>query len=171
MEDLKKYIRDIPDFPKPGIVFKDITPLLQKKGGLEAVTRMFAERFAGFGIDKVVGIESRGFIFGAALSVALKVGFIPVRKAGKLPWTKVSEEYILEYGKDKLEMHADAVLPGEKVLVVDDLLATGGTANAVSLMLEKQKAIVAALAFVVELDFLKGREKLKGKEIFSLLHY
>src|SRR3989338_5114028 len=109
MDHLKKFIRDIPDFPKPGIVFKDITPLLQSPKGLADVTRIFAERFKGDRIDKIVGIESRGFIFGSALSVAMGIGFVPVRKAGKLPWTKVSEEYVLEYGKDKLEMHADAV--------------------------------------------------------------
>ena len=171
MQDLKKYIRDIPDFPKPGIIFKDITPLLQSPEGLGMVTRIFAEKFGDEKIGKVVGIESRGFIFGAALSVQLGVGFVPVRKAGKLPWTKVSEEYVLEYGKDKLEMHADAVHPGERILIVDDLLATGGTVNAVSSMVEKQKAVVAALAFVVELDFLKGREKLAGKKIVSLIHY
>lgn len=171
MEDLKKLIRDVPDFPKKGIVFKDITPLLQSPQGLSRAIDILSDRFAGEKIDKIVGIESRGFIFGAPLSLRLGIGFIPVRKAGKLPWTKVSEEYILEYGKDKLEMHADAVSPGENILIVDDLLATGGTVQAVCNLIEKQKAKVNALAFIVELDFLKGREKLKGRNVFSILHY
>ncbi len=171
MENLKKLIRDVPDFPKPGIIFKDITPLLQSPQGLSRVIDILSDRFSGEKIDKIVGIESRGFIFGAPLSLRLGVGFIPVRKAGKLPWTKVSEEYILEYGKDKLEMHADAVSSGENILIIDDLLATGGTVQAVCNLIEKQKAKVNSLAFIVELDFLKGREKLKGRDVFSILHY
>lgn len=171
MEDLKKLIRDVPDFPKPGILFKDVTPLLQNPTGLKKVIDLLAERFSLMGIQKIIGIESRGFIFGAPLSYKMGIGFVPVRKAGKLPWTKISEEYVLEYGKDRLEIHADAISPGEKVLIVDDLLATGGTVNAVCHLVEKLKAQVSALAFVVELDFLKGRDNLKGKEIFSLVHY
>lgn len=170
-EELKKLIRDVPDFPKPGIVFKDITPLLADPNGLKRVIQIFADRFAPQRIDKVIGIESRGFVFGAPLAVELGVGFVPIRKSGKLPWTKVSEEYTLEYGKDRVEMHADAVATGERVLVVDDLLATGGTVNAVCRLLESQQAVVAGLAFVVELDFLKGREKLPGREVFSILHF
>ncbi len=169
--DLKKLIRDVPDFPKPGIVFKDITPLLADPGGLKRVIQIFADRFASLKIDKVVGVESRGFVFGAPLAVEWGVGFVPIRKSGKLPWTKVTEEYTLEYGRDRIEMHADAVAVGERVLVVDDLLATGGTVSAVCRLLESQKAVVAGLAFVVELDFLKGREKLTSREIYSILHY
>lgn len=171
MEDLKKLIRDVPDFPKPGIVFKDITPLLQNADGLKRVTGILVDRFSGEKIDKIVAVESRGFMFGAPLAFQLGVGFVPVRKNGKLPWTKVSEEYVLEYGTDRVEMHSDAVSPGEKVVIVDDLLATGGTVSAVCKLLEKQKAAIQALAFVVELDFLRGREKLIGRNIFSILHF
>ncbi len=171
MEELKKFIRDVPDFPKPGIIFKDITPLLGDSEGLSRVTHILLERFSGEKIDKIVAVESRGFMFGAPLAAQLGIGFVPIRKNGKLPWTKVSEEYALEYGTDKVEMHQDAVSPGERVVIVDDLLATGGTVGAVCRLLEKQKAHVVACAFVVELDFLKGREKLKGKNIFSILHY
>ena len=153
------------------MLFRSITPLLQSPQGLSRVIDILADRFSGEKIDKIVGIESRGFIFGAPLSLKLNIGFIPVRKAGKLPWTKVSEEYVLEYGKDKLEMHTDAVYPGENILIIDDLLATGGTVQAVCQLVEKQKAKVSALAFIVELDFLKGREKLKGRDVFSILHY
>lgn len=170
-EDLKKLIRDVPDFPKPGILFKDVTPLLQSPEGLGKVTQILSERYAKGGIDKVIGIESRGFIFGATLAFKMGVGFVPVRKAGKLPWTKISEEYVLEYGKDAIEIHADALMPNERVLVVDDLLATGGTAQAVCKLVEKMDARVAGVAFVVELDFLKGREKLKDRDIFSIIHY
>lgn len=170
-EELKKIIRDVPDFPKPGIMFKDITPLLNNPKAFSSITQKFCERFQNASVDKIVGIESRGFIFGSALSLQLGKGFVPVRKAGKLPWTKISEEYVLEYGKDKLEMHADALARGDRVLVVDDLLATGGTAEAVCKMVEKQGAHIVSLAFVVELDFLKGHEKLKKWEVFSLIHF
>lgn len=170
-EDLKNLIRDVPDFPKPGILFKDVTPLLQSPEGLGKVTQILSERYAKERIDKVIGIESRGFIFGATLAFKMGVGFVPVRKAGKLPWTKISEEYVLEYGKDAIEIHADALMPNERVLVVDDLLATGGTAQAVCKLVEKMDARVAGVAFVVELDFLNGREKLRGRDIFSILHY
>ncbi|MBI4411513.1 MAG: adenine phosphoribosyltransferase [Deltaproteobacteria bacterium] len=171
MQDLKKFIRDVPDFPKPGIVFKDITPLLHNAEAFARVIKVFADRYSAEKIDKIAGIESRGFIFGGALSVQMGVGFVPIRKHGKLPWTKVSEEYVLEYGKDRIEMHVDAVSAGERVLVVDDLLATGGTCGAVCQLIEKRKALVASLAFVVELDFLNGREKLKGRDIFSIMHF
>lgn len=171
MEDLTKFIRDVPNFPKKGVVFKDITPLLKDPEAFKRVTQIFLDRFSGEKINKIVGIESRGFIFGAALSVEMGIGFVPIRKQGKLPWTKVSEEYVLEYGKDKLEMHVDAVSEGERVLIVDDLLATGGTVRAVCQMIEKQHAEVASLAFLIELDFLKGREKLEGRDIFSIIHY
>lgn len=171
MDDLKKLIRDVPDFPKPGIIFKDVTPLLQSPEGLREVVKVLAERYAGERIDKVIGIESRGFIFGAPLALRMGIGFVPVRKAGKLPWTKISQEYVLEYGKDRIEIHADALKPAERVLVVDDLLATGGTAQAVCHLVEKMEARVAGVAFVVELDFLNGRDKLQGRDIFSIIHY
>lgn len=171
MEDLKKYIRDVPDFPKPGIVFKDITPMLQSPEALTRVINILAEHYEGEKIDKILGIESRGFIFGAPLSVKMGVGFVPVRKHGKLPWTKISQEYVLEYGTDRLEMHADALNPGDRVLIIDDLLATGGTVGAVCSLVEKQKAQVASVAFIVELAFLKGREKIAGRDIFSLIQY
>ncbi|MBI2339817.1 MAG: adenine phosphoribosyltransferase [Deltaproteobacteria bacterium] len=171
MEDLKKFIRDVPDFPRKGIVFKDITPLLKDPAAFRRVIRIFSDRFSNEKISRIVGIESRGFIFGSALSLEMGIGFVPVRKKGKLPWTKISEEYVLEYGKDLIEMHVDAVSAGERILVVDDLLATGGTCFAVCQMIEKQGAVVGALAFVVELDFLKGREKLTGRDIFSIIHF
>lgn len=171
MDEFKKIIRDVPDFPKAGIVFKDITPMLSHPASFRRLIKIFGERFSGEKIDKLLAIESRGFIFGAALSLELGVGFIPVRKAGKLPWTKISEEYVLEYGTDRLEIHSDAVLPGERVLILDDVLATGGTAAAVCRLVERQKAEVVSLGFVIELDFLKGREKLKGHNIFSVIHY
>lgn len=171
MEELKKLIRDVPNFPKPGILFRDITPLLQNPVAFKRLIHVFRERFLDDPLDKIIGIESRGFIFGAALSIEMEIGFIPVRKGGKLPWTKISEEYVLEYGSDRLEMHADALTPGERVLIVDDLLATGGTVNAVCRLVEQQRAIVGSLAFVVELDFLNGREKLKNRDVFSVVHY
>lgn len=171
MDDFNKYIRDVPDFPKPGIVFKDITPLLQNPRAFQRITQIFVDRFSGEKIDKIVGIESRGFIFGAALSYEMGIGFVPVRKKGKLPWTTISQEYVLEYGTDRLEMHADAVGMDENILVIDDLLATGGTVGAVCRLVEQQKAKIHSLAFVVELDFLEGRKKLEGRNIFSIVHY
>lgn len=171
MEDLKKYIRDVPDFPKPGIVFKDITPLLLDAKAFKQAISIWEETYLKQGITKIVGIDSRGFIFGAALALKMGLGFVPVRKAGKLPWTTESEEYILEYGTDKVEIHADALDSNDKVLIIDDLLATGGTAAATIKLVEKIGATVHAISFLVELDFLKGREKLVGKTIFSLMHF
>ncbi len=171
MNDIKKLIRDVADYPKPGIIFKDITPLLASADGFKRVVKIFGDRFSGEKIDKIIGIESRGFIFASALSTELGVGFVPVRKVGKLPWTKISEEYVLEYGTDRLEMHIDAVSPNERILIVDDVLATGGTAQAVAKMVTRQKASIVSFAFLIELDFLKGREKLAGQDIFSILHY
>lgn len=170
-DDLKSLIRDVPDFPKPGILFRDVTPLLQDPLGLVEVVEALADRYFDAELDKIVAVESRGFIFGAPLAMTLGIGFVPVRKAGKLPWTKISEEYVLEYGKDTLEMHADAIKKDEKILIVDDLLATGGTVNAVCNMVNRLGAKVHELAFLVELDFLKGREVLKEHSVFSLLHY
>lgn len=171
MEQLKKLIREVPDFPKPGINFYDITTLLKDPGGLEETVDALTEACRGMDIDTVIGIESRGFIFGAALAYQLGVGFVPVRKPKKLPADTVSVSYELEYGQDSLEMHKDAVGQGHNALVVDDLLATGGTAKAVADLVESVGGKVAGLLFVVELDFLKGREKLAGHQVKSLINY
>ncbi len=170
-DDLKKLIREIPDFPKPGILFYDITTLLKDPAGLRAVIDALAARYRNAGIDTVLGIEARGFIFAPALACALGAGFVPVRKPKKLPAATEGIEYQLEYGTDRLEIHRDAIAPGQRVLILDDLLATGGTAAAVAKLVEKLRGQVAGLGFVVELDFLKGREKLAGYDVFSLLHY
>lgn len=171
MENLKKLIREVPDFPKPGILFYDITTLLKDRSGLQAVIDVLKERYRNARADLVLGVEARGFIFAPALAYALGAGFVPVRKPKKLPARTVREEYQLEYGTDSLEIHEDAIQPGQNVLIVDDLLATGGTAAAVARLVERLGGKVAGLAFVVELDFLKGREKLAGYDVFSLLHY
>ena len=169
MEELNKHIREVPDFPKPGILFKDITPLLQNPEAFRLVIDRFAQRYQGEKIDRIVGIESRGFIFGSALAHTLGKGFVTVRKFGKLPWKKVSMTYDLEYGTDTIQMHEDAVSKGDQVLVVDDLLATGGTAKAACDLVEKMGGDVVECAFVVELEFLKGRDKLKDQKVFSLV--
>ena len=169
MQELKKHIREVPDFPKPGIMFKDITPLLQNPKAFGQVIDCFIQRYRGKNIDHIVGIESRGFIFGSALAHALGKGFVTVRKFGKLPWKKVSMTYDLEYGTDTIQMHEDAVNKGDRVLVVDDLLATGGTAKAACDLIRKMGGEVVECAFVVELEFLKGRDKLKDLEVFSLV--
>jgi len=171
MEDIKKFIRDVPDFPKQGILFKDITPLLQDAPAFRKVIAHFIARYKDKPIDRIAGVESRGFIFGAALAHALNKSFILVRKTGKLPWKKVSMTYDLEYGTDTIQMHEDAVHPGERILLVDDLLATGGTAGAACQLIGKMGGTVVECAFVVELEFLKGREKLKNAEVFSLVKY
>lgn len=168
--DLEKYIRDIPDFPKEGIVFKDITPLLASPEGFRAAIDTLAEEYATAGITKVMGAEARGFIFGGALAYRLGAGFVPARKPGKLPWATTAHEYELEYGTDSLEVHTDAVGPGDVVLIVDDVLATGGTAAAKAALVEKMGAKVAGFAFLIELDFLGGREKLGEPVIVSLIH-
>src|SRR5258705_83673 len=169
--DLKTYIRDVPDFPKKGIVFKDITPLLNDKDALRYALDALADRFQGRDIAKVVGIESRGYIFAPAIALSLQAGFVPVRKPGKLPWRTVAEEYELEYGKDRLEIHVDAVRPGERVLIVDDLLATGGTAAAARSLVEKLQGVVVGCGFLVELTFLEGRSRLPGVDVVSLIEY
>lgn len=169
--ELRKLIREIPDFPKPGILFYDITTLLKEARGLQIVINRLTERFSGQKIDSVIGIESRGFIFAPAMACHLGAGFVPVRKPKKLPAAVESCSYELEYGTDTLEIHRDAVGNGHNVLIVDDLLATGGTASAVVKLVEKLGGKVAGLAFVVELEFLNGREKLAGYEVFSLLKY
>jgi len=169
--DLEQYIRDIPDFPKEGIVFKDITPLLASPEGFRTAIDTIATDYAGAGITKVMGAEARGFIFGGALAYRLGAGFVPARKPGKLPWTTTAHEYALEYGTDTLEVHTDAVGPGDVVLIVDDVLATGGTAAAKAALVQKMGATVAGFAFLIELDFLGGREKLLGQpNIVSLIH-
>lgn len=171
--DLEKCIRDVPDFPKPGILFKDITTLLQDGEALRlALNRMLKKHLeAGGGIDKVVGIEARGFILGGAMAYKLGCGFVPARKPGKLPFRSIREEYSLEYGTNALEIHEDAIRRGEKVLVVDDLLATGGTALAAAHLVERLGGQVAAIEFLVELSFLKGRDRLPGYPVHSLITY
>ncbi|RMH20982.1 MAG: adenine phosphoribosyltransferase [Acidobacteria bacterium] len=171
MDDLKRHIREIPDFPKPGILFYDITTLLKNPQALRLALDRFAGLFAGHEIDKVVGIESRGFLFGLQLAYQLGVGFVPVRKPGKLPAQTVSQSYELEYGSDRLEMHRDAVAEGERVLIVDDLVATGGTARATAELVRACGADVAGLGFVVELTFLEGRKRLAGYDVQSLIRY
>jgi len=171
MEHLKKIIREVPDFPKPGILFYDITTLLKDAAGFKAVIDALEAQFKATHVDLVLGVEARGFIFAPALAYVLGAGFVPVRKPKKLPARVVREEYQLEYGTDAVEVHADAIKPGQRVLVVDDLLATGGTAAAVGRLVEKLGGKVAGFGFVVELDFLKGRDKLAGYDVFSLLHY
>ncbi len=171
MEELKRRIREIPDFPKKGILFYDLTTLLQDPSGLALAVDLLTQQYAERPIDQVVGIESRGFIFAPMLAYNLKAGFVPVRKPGKLPHRVVSASYELEYGSDTLEMHRDAVGPGDRVLVVDDLIATGGTAAATVELVQKQGAQLMGLAFLVELLGLKGRRKLNGQEVFSLIQY
>jgi len=168
---LKSIIRDVPDFPKPGIIFKDITPLLADHGAFTQLVKAFADHYREAGITKVLGIEARGFLLAAPIALELGAGIVPVRKKGKLPYKRVSATYALEYGTDTLEMHEDAVKPGEKVLVVDDVLATGGTAAAVCEMVDKLGAKVAGVAMLIELEFLKGRSKLAGRDIHSLIKY
>ena len=168
---LKDYIRDIPDFPKPGVTFKDITPLLADAAAFARAVDALCDSFAPLRVDKVLGIEARGFIVAAPVAYRLGAGFVPVRKGGKLPWQVEKQEYALEYGTDRLEIHRDAVSPGERAVIVDDVMATGGTAEATAKLASLLGAEIAGLGFVVELDFLHGREKLKGYEVMSLLHY
>lgn len=169
--DVTTLIRSIPDFPIPGILFRDITPLLKDKAGFKAAVDLFVDRFKGQGIDYVVGIEARGYMLGAPLAYAIGAGFVPVRKPGKLPGTKYTEEYALEYGTNSLEIHDDAVGHGQRVLIVDDLLATGGTANATRRLLERLGAKIEGFAFLIELKDLKGREQLDGVDITTFISY
>lgn len=171
MEELKQLIREVPDFPKPGILFYDITTLLKNAQGLRKVIDDFHQRFADQKIDVVVGIEARGYFFAPAIALALGTGFVPVRKPKKLPCEVEFWEYELEYGTDRLEIHKDAIKNGQRVLIVDDVLATGGTAAAVARLVEKLGGRIASFGFVIELDFLHGREKLKNFDVFSMLHY
>jgi adenine phosphoribosyltransferase len=169
--DLKPLIREIPDFPQPGILFRDITPLLQNPNAFKFVIDRFADEYRDADLNAVVAIESRGFIFGAPLARSLGLPFVPVRKAGKLPAKHISVEYSLEYGTSQLDIHDDALKRGDKALIVDDLLATGGTANAAAKLVELLGAKVQAIAFVIELAFLNGRERLRDYEVLSLVTY
>ena len=171
LEGLKALVRDIPDFPKKGIIFKDITPLLKNGPALRFACDRLAEHLKGLNIEQVVGIESRGFIFSPVLAYQLGAGFVPVRKKGKLPAAKEAVSYSLEYGEDSLEVHLDALKRGTRIAIVDDLLATGGTAEAVIRLVEKLGGIVTGLAFLVELTFLNGRERLKNYPVHSLIQY
>lgn len=169
--DLKSVIREVPDFPKPGILFFDVSTLFQNGRALNEACRRIADNYRGRGVEHVVGIESRGFVVGALVADMLGVGFTMIRKPGKLPYATVRKEYALEYGTDAIEMHVDGVAKGQKVLVVDDLLATGGTAKAAAALVREQGAEVVGCAFIIELDFLPGREALDPMEVFSLVHY
>lgn len=169
--DFKSFIRDIPDFPKQGILFKDITTLLKEGKVFKQAINTLADKFKAKKIDKVVAVEARGFIFGGAIAHRLDAGFVPVRKKGKLPWKTNSVTYELEYGTDTLEMHHDAIEKGDKVLIVDDLLATGGTVKAVTGLINQFEGKIAGIAFLIELTGLKGKDKLKGCPIYSLIKY
>jgi adenine phosphoribosyltransferase len=169
--DLKKFIRDIPDFPRKGIVFRDITPLLAHKPAFEQVIDAFTDLYNASGVTKVVAIESRGFIFGAPVALSLGAGFVPCRKKGKLPFKTYAMEYALEYGTDTVEIHQDAIEPGDKVLLVDDLIATGGTALATLDLVKRIGGDIVAAAFLIELEYLRGRERLADYPTFSLIKY
>lgn len=169
--DLNKWIRDVPDFPRQGIIFKDITPLLGNTQAFAETVKLISKAAKDLEITHVAGIESRGFIFGAAVAVDLGVGFVPVRKPGKLPCETLRESYSLEYGTDSIEIHKDSLIAGDRVLLVDDLLATGGTMGAAVKLVEKTGATVVRIVFVIELAFLNGREKLSSYDITSLLTY
>jgi adenine phosphoribosyltransferase len=169
--DLAKMIRDVPDFPKEGILFKDITTLIKEPQAFREVIDRLADHYAGQQIDLVVAVEARGYIFGAPIAYKLGAGFVPVRKEGKLPAETVREEYELEYGTDSVEMHRDAIQPGQKVLIVDDLIATGGSAAATARLVERLGGEVVSIAFLIELTFLKGVEKLKDYDVFTMIEY
>ncbi len=168
---ITQLVRDIPDFPKPGVTFRDITPLLGDAEGFSKSITELVHRFADIPVDRVLGMEARGFIIAAPVAYRIGAGFIPVRKAGKLPWAVVREEYQLEYGSDKLEIHRDAIHPGERILVIDDVLATGGTAAATCRLVEALGGVVIGLGFLLEIEELGGRERLKGHLVESLATY
>jgi len=170
-DTLRSALRDVPDFPKPGIIFKDITPILGDGELFQTSIRLLAETASGSAVDKVVGIDARGFIFAAAVADRLKAGFVPIRKKGKLPWKTREASYTLEYGEAVVEIHQDAVNPGERILLVDDLLATGGTAAAAVRLLDQLEAEIVSVSFLIELTFLKGRAKLGDHTISSVLSY
>jgi len=171
LDDLKRAIREVPDFPKPGIGFKDITPVLLDAKLFASAVDLMAAPYAEARISRVVSIESRGFIFGAPIALRLGAGLVPIRKPGKLPWATRRVEYALEYGTDAVEMHHDAVGPSDRVLVVDDVLATGGTAAAAAQLVGDTGGAVVGFSFLIELDFLKGRQRLQGRRVEALLHY
>ncbi len=171
IEKLKKRIRDVQDFPKPGILFRDITPILLDPEAHRLASELLYERYSGIEFDKIAAIESRGFIFGSVLSYRLGKGLIPLRKPGKLPWKTISQSYSLEYGTASLEMHVDALGKGERILIIDDLLATGGTAAAAASLVERQGGIVEEIGFLVELKGLSGREKLLSWPVYSFLDF
>jgi adenine phosphoribosyltransferase len=171
IDQIEALIRDVPDFPEPGVVFKDITPVLADPIAFSTIIDMIVVHFGRGNVDKVVGIEARGFILGAPVAYHFGAGVIPVRKQGKLPHDTIDEEYALEYGTATLEIHKDAVRPGERVLVVDDVLATGGTAKAAASLVQRIGGNVCGIATLIELDFLHGRDKLQGYDLFTLIHY
>ncbi|HEY6157784.1 MAG TPA: adenine phosphoribosyltransferase [Gemmatimonadales bacterium] len=171
VQDIYRAIRDVPDFPKPGILFKDITPLLLDSSAFRRAVELLSAPFAGAGVTRVVSIESRGFLLGAPVALALDAGLVPIRKPGKLPAARGRVEYALEYGTDALEMHRDAVGRADRVLIVDDVLATGGTAEAAAKLVRTYGAEVVGFTFLIELDFLKGRARLRGERVEALLHY
>jgi len=171
VQDIYRTIRDVPDFPKPGILFKDITPLLLNPPAFRTAVELMSTPFVGARATRVVSIESRGFLLGAPVALALEAGLVPIRKPGKLPAARGRVEYALEYGTDALEMHRDAVGRGDRVLIVDDVLATGGTAEAAAKLVRAHGADVIGFTFLIELDFLKGRERLRGERVEALLHY
>jgi len=168
---IKELIRDVPDFPEPGIVFKDITPVLADPMAFSTITDLIVVHFGRGNVDKVVGIEARGFILASPVAYHFNAGFVPIRKQGKLPWETLDEEYALEYGTATIEVHRDAVRPGERVLIVDDVLATGGTAKAAASLVERIGGKVCGIACLIELGFLKGRDQLQGYELFTLIEY
>ncbi|MEK6645309.1 MAG: adenine phosphoribosyltransferase [Candidatus Firestonebacteria bacterium] len=170
-DDVKAVIRDVPDFPKKGIMFKDITPLLEDGKLFKRGMKTILEHYNKKSIDKIVGMEARGFITAAVAAYEMEKPFIPIRKKGKLPYKTMRVEYSLEYGTDILEMHIDAIKPGDKVLILDDLLATGGTAKAVAQLIEQAKGVVVGMGFIIELEFLKGKDRLSKYDIFSLVKY
>ncbi len=171
VQEIYQAIRDVPDFPKPGIMFKDITPLLLDPGRFRRALELMAAPFGGSKVQRVVSIESRGFLLGAPIALLLEAGLVPIRKPGKLPAARGRVEYTLEYGTDALEMHRDAVGQGDRVLIVDDVLATGGTAEAAAKLVRAHGAQVVGFTFLIELDFLKGRERLRNERVEALLHY
>ena len=171
IEELKRTIRDVRNFPKPGIIFRDVTPVLLDFELFKSAVHLMAEPYRDSRISRVVSIESRGFLFGAPIALELGAGLVPIRKPGKLPAATQRVEYELEYGTDALEMHHDAVQPGDRVLIVDDVLATGGTANAAAQLVGGTGAAVVGFTFLIELDFLKGRQRLQGRRVEALLHY
>jgi adenine phosphoribosyltransferase len=170
IEQIKALIREVPDFPEPGIVFKDITPVLADPMAFSTITDLIVVHFGRGNVDKVVGIEARGLILASPVAYHFNAGFVPIRKHGKLPWKTVTEEYELEYGTATIEVHRDAVRPGERVLIVDDVLATGGTARAAASLVEQIGGKVHGVACLIELDFLRGRDKLQGYDLFTLIH-